>query len=575
MQTPTSTLSQSALSSQITTPSQVLSIGATASLAATAGVTQAFASSTPATPSQTTSVLQSLTTVISAWSTPSQSSTITASSSKSRFSTQPNTATAIIVMQSSSGGASLSLTSSPAIASVVIVPPSALATTLSGSPSVSCASWNVPVLIELIGGVTPAAVLSPTVGAIARQWLACYLGVRPSDVAISQVYNATLTYSVDPGAPVNSESGTGSCAQSRALAASPEVGAVLNSYHVASRHAPRRLSAGDGAIVSTNVSLVAQVFACSVSAGGSLVLSSPLSALIAALPSVVATISSGNGSSMAASRQLTSFLSAAASASGITIAAVSATAVAGSPGPSSQGLPPPAAASSSNASGAFPTIPVAVACGVVLAGAFIAAVIFVCMRRSRIAKAAESSEAGAAVVGTNPMYSDGHSAHLRRPNRGSYHDSVSGSRESSRNQGGERRAEKPIMQANPIKRDARSGAANSGEAIEPCTIALSPRSRGTGDRGLGSSAGDAGGFTLTSNPMMGGGALAAAVEAGASGVPLQQSAVTYANRHAIVGGGGAVRGRKASGPPESSDRAGTPLEVRLGASASSASAVSR
>ena len=547
-------MSHSTSSSQIIVPSQVLGTSATTSLAATAGKTQALTISLSATPSQTTIFSHTLSTTVSP--------------SRSRFLlTQTSTVAVIVVTQTkpSSGGTSLSQTSTAYISSVVSVgpmPPS----THSPSPSVNCASWNVPVVMELMGGVTPTAVLTPTVGVMARQWLACYLGVRTADVTIFQLSNATLTFSVDPGSPVNIESGTGSCVQSRALAASPEAGSVIHSYHEAPRRAQRRLSAD---VVPTNVSLVAVLSACSLSAGGSLVLSSTLSELVAVLPSAVATMSSGNGSSTAASRQLISFLSAAASASGVTVAEVTATAVAGSPGPASQVLPPPPAPSDSNATSAFPIIPVAVACGVALAVAVIAVVIFVFVRRRGTTKSTHNS---AAVVGTNPMYSDGHRTQPRRPSRGSGLDSASDSRHPSRNHGVERGAEKPIMQANPMKRDTRSGVAS--EAIAPCTSALSPRSLGMGDRELGSGGADERGFTLTSNPMMGGGALAAAVEARASGVLLQQSAVTYADRHAIVGGGGAVRGRKASWP-DSSDRAGTPLEGRPGASASSASAVSR
>lgn len=62
---------------------------------------------------------------------------------------------------------------------------------------------QVPINISLYGGVTPAAVVEPSVGALLRLVVACSLGVPLADVTLTSVASASTSLSCSPSDPVN------------------------------------------------------------------------------------------------------------------------------------------------------------------------------------------------------------------------------------------------------------------------------------------------------------------------------------------------------------------------------------
>lgn len=265
-----------------------------------------------------------------------------------------------------------------------------------------CVSWGVPVTLMLKGGVTTSAVTDPAIGVLVRLGLACYLGIPLSDVTITGIANGSAAVVVASDATVNKQSGSCSSLSARVRALRPSDGSSGGNAAAW----PRELETAGASV--TNVTLVAVVGACALSADGTPGLSAQLSALVAGLPGAPVF---ANASATGAALQLGSFLSAAATASGLPREAVSVTASVGSPW---------AAGSASGGAGSSPTgggspVPVAtiVATVVVLVVVALAALaVFVLLRRRHTGPAdnvvacnASPGLAGDAgfVSGINPM----------------------------------------------------------------------------------------------------------------------------------------------------------------------------
>lgn len=273
------------------------------------------------------------------------------------------------------------------------------------SPSPTCVLFNVPVTMTLTGGITPAAVMSPSVGVLARLGLACYLGLPLAAVSVVSASNASARLGATSSDAVNSQGGD-CTALSASRALRPSMSDSENSGSVGrTHHILRVLSSAAGS--DTTVGLLVAAAACSVAADGSQALSSQLSALFAGLRSAAAA-----GNTTAAATNATgsaprfgAFLSAAAGASGVPLAAVSASTSAGTPTPAGAGT---AATSPSSDSGAtFPIVAVVAAVGGILLIAAVAAAVLVSSRRRRKRLPRSAGTPGATdgefVAGANPL----------------------------------------------------------------------------------------------------------------------------------------------------------------------------
>ena len=473
--------------------------------------------------------------------------------------------------------------------------------------------------LALSGGVTPAAVLVPSVGVYARLSLACYLGIPLTDVAMTSVANGSVAVVVAAGDPVNTQVQSAGCAAlsaSRALRPLPPIVTLTSASEEGGARHGRSLAATDGSL--TTVMLVSRVEACAVSVTGSAVLSAPLSALIASLGSNASVGSNSTAGTVTVAPRLGSFLSAAAGAAGVPPAAVSASSSVGAPRPVAA-APAPTAASDGGGS-AFPLVAlVAAVAAVLLLALVVAAVVIFKRRRTQQPVEARASDAGE-VAGENPMLLGAAEAGSARGRRAAT-DGPRHERRSVKTTFGQRQAAVPapdgVMQDNPMRsgtrpeadsqqqqlqqqpQRGRAASSTPGRLYPKLGVALPPTQGGSSDSGGG---GSTAGLTMTANPMMVGaegerGATETAAAAGSvmspvspqstspqqtSGSQLQQSASTYANRKVIRVGGSASGGAGGGGggPGPSTARrgptdGGTAPPVREGPSSSFASSVSR
>ena len=234
-------------------------------------------------------------------------------------------------------------------------------------------------MVTLFGGVTPAAISQPDVGAALRLAVACALGTPVADVILaSAASNGTgATLSFDPTDTLNMQGSSTSCVQ------------VTRSPQASSSSA-----AGATAPSTTFVSLL--VKACGdVDAAGSATLPLGLNRSLAAL---VGSNSSSGGGGLSASPAFGSFAALAAAASGVPASSVSAAA-------SSVGLvtagPPQSSSGAGASGGGTPGLSAAAVAGIVIAVVLVALVLL-CVAIALLVVRARKADRQAQREGSGP-----------------------------------------------------------------------------------------------------------------------------------------------------------------------------
>ena len=233
--------------------------------------------------------------------------------------------------------------------------PSSLTQTQSG-----CVALYIPVTLNLTGGITAAAALKPSVGILLRLYLSCYLGIPLVSTLITGSTDDSASDIVTPGDAVNAVDGN----------CSAQVGGgsriLRQRLHNANSRGGRYdrvldASGAAGGSQKTAVTLLLVITTCA-TVRGTPAVSPQLSALLDSLAFPAANVSAFASGSLSL---LGLFVAAAANASGVPMASVSAVLSVGKP---YQPVASVSAQSSPYDNGSSSATVVAAACGAIAAG---------------------------------------------------------------------------------------------------------------------------------------------------------------------------------------------------------------
>lgn len=222
-----------------------------------------------------------------------------------------------------------------------------------------CVALDIPVTLNLTGGITAAAALKPSVGVLLRLYISCYLGIPLVITLITGGTDDSASDVVAAGDAVNAADGNCS---TQAGGGSRILRQRLHDADSRGGRNDRVLGASGaaGSSQKTVITLLVVVTTCA-TVSGTPVLSPQFSALLDSLAFPAANVSAFASGSLSL---LGSFIAAAANASGVPPASVSAVLSTGSP---SQSLASLSKQTSSSGNGSSSVIVIAVACGAIAA----------------------------------------------------------------------------------------------------------------------------------------------------------------------------------------------------------------